>query len=414
METSRGVAVTGAGVISSIGCTRDDFWKALVAGRSGVRPIQAFDASKHKTRIASEAVAFDPRSILTHKQARRMARVSQLAACAAAEAFRDAGLDPEAEDLSRVGCVIGSAAGDYSNMEEQFLRFGERGPGSVNALTIPKVIPNMPACNAAIVLGLRGPNMGVSAACATGSHAIGTALGILRQGLADVVLAGGAESTITPFVLDGYSCMGVLSQSNESPAEASRPFDAGRDGFVMGEGAAVVVLETMEHAVNRGAQILACLAGFGMTCDAYNIAIPEPDGSAAAGAMIAAMADAGLRPEEVGHINAHGTSTRVNDVVETRAILKALGAHGRKVAVSSIKSMIGHTLGAAGAIEAVATVLTLHHGVIPPTINYQTRDPECDLNIVANEASEVQVTAALSNSFGFGGQNGVLAFVRHG
>lgn len=404
--------MTGAGVISSIGCTRDDFWKALVAGRSGVRSIRAFDASRHKTRIASEVTSFDPRDTLTHKQFRRMARVSQFAVCAAIEAFRDAGLDPETEDLSRIGCVIGSAAGDYSNMEEQFLRFREKGPGSVNALTIPKVIPNMPACNAAIALGLRGPNMGVSAACATGSHAIGTALGILRQGLADVILAGGAESTITPFVLDGYSSMGVLSQRNDSPTEASRPFDAERDGFVMGEGSGVLVLETLEHARKRRAKILAHLAGFGMTCDAYNIAIPEPDGSAAAMAMTAAMHDAGLNPEKVGHINAHGTSTRVNDLVESNAILRALGAHGRKVLVSSNKSMIGHTLGAAGAIEAVATVLSLHHGVIPPTINYRTRDTECDLNIVANEAAEIQVMAALSNSFGFGGQNGVLAFVK--
>lgn len=412
MEFSRGVVVSGVGVISSIGCKRSDFWNRLLAGMSGVKPIVSFDASRHKTRIASEVTPFEPENILTHKQIRRMARVSQFAVCAAMEAFRDAGLDLDAEDPSRIGCVIGSAAGDYSNLEEQFVRFREKGPGSVNALTVPKVIPNMPACNAAITLGLRGPNLGVSAACATGSHAIGTALGILRRGHADVILAGGTESTITPFVLDGYASMGVLSQRNDSPGEASRPFDAERDGFVMGEGAGVLVLETLEHAMKRGAVILAHLAGCGMTCDAYNIAIPEPDGSAAAMAMITALSDAGLNAEDVGHINAHGTSTKVNDRVESSAIRKAFGEHSRRVLVSSNKSMIGHTLGAAGAIEAVATVLSLYYDIIPPTINYRTRDPECDLSIVANEARTARVKAALSNSFGFGGQNGVLVFVK--
>jgi 3-oxoacyl-[acyl-carrier-protein] synthase II len=413
MNHPQEVVVTGLGVISSLGRGRSKFWSRLIAGKSGIGPIVSFDASGHKTRIASEVTPFDPSDLLSHKQIRRMARVAQFAVCAALEAFRDAGLDLAAEDPLRLGCVIGSAAGDYSNLEEQFIRFREKGPGSVNALTVPKVIPNMPACNVAITLGIRGPNLGVSAACATGAHAIGTALGILRQGSADVILAGGAESTITPFVLDGYSNMGVLSQRNERPEEASRPFDAERDGFVMGEGAGVLVLETLEHARKRGAVILARLAGFGMTCDAYNVAIPEPDGSAAAAAMSVALADAGFNTEEVDHINAHGTSTKVNDRVESSAIRKAFGAHTRKILVSSNKSMIGHTLGAAGAIEAAATVLSLHYGIIPPTINYRNPDPECDLTIVANEAREVRVKAALSNSFGFGGQNGVLAFVKH-
>jgi 3-oxoacyl-[acyl-carrier-protein] synthase II len=413
MNHLQDVVVTGLGVISSLGRDRSEFWSRLIAGKSGIGPIASFDAAGYKTRIASEVIPFDPSDLLSHKQIRRMARVAQFAVCAALEAFRDAGLDLAAEDPLRLGCVIGSAAGDYSNLEEQFIRFREKGPGSVNALTVPKVIPNMPACNVAITLGIRGPNLGVSAACATGAHAIGTALGILRQGSADVILAGGAESTITPFVLDGYSSMGVLSQRNDRPEEASRPFDAERDGFVMGEGAGVLVLETLEHARKRGAVILARLAGFGMTCDAYNIAIPEPDGSAAAAAMSAALADAGFNTEEVDHINAHGTSTKVNDRVESSAVRKAFGAHTRKILVSSNKSMIGHTLGAAGAIEAAATVLSLHYGIIPPTINYRNPDPECDLTIVANEAREVRVKAALSNSFGFGGQNGVLAFVKH-
>lgn len=410
--TENDVAVTGVGVFSSIGCNRDDFWNSLMAGKSGVGLIRAFDASRHKSRIASEIPSFRPESMLAHKQVRRMARVSQLAVCAAVEAVRDAGLDLNGEDAFRIGCIVGSAAGDYQNLEEQYDRFKEKGPGFVNALAIPKVIPNMPACNVAIHLGIRGPNLGVSAACATGTHAIGMALGVLRQGGADVVLAGGAESTITPYVVDGYSCMGVLSQRNDNPQGASRPFDADRDGFVIGEGAGVLVLETVAHAKKRGAGILALLKGFGMTCDAYSIAIPEPDGISAAMAMQNAIRDAKLNIEDIVHINAHGTSTKVNDRVETQAVRKAFGPHAQKVHVSSTKSMIGHTLGAAGAIEAAATVLAVYRDVIPPTINHEKKDPECDLNIVANETREVSVRAAISNSFGFGGQNGVIVFAK--
>lgn len=406
------VVVTGIGVVTCIGCTRQEFWTGLLQGVSGVKPISAFDASLHKTRIAAEVTDFTPESRLGPKQLRRMSRVSQFAAYAALEAVRDAGLELEGEDRSRVGCVVGSAAGDYANLEEQFLKFQAKGPGSVHPLTVPKVIPNMPAANVAITLGLRGPNLGVATACATGCHALGIGLALLRQGEADVLLAGGAESTVTPFVLDGYSSMGVLSERNERYEEASRPFDADRDGFVLGEGAGILVLETFQHAKRRGAEILARLAGFGMTSDAHNIAIPEPDGGAAAMAMERAMRSAGLNREDVGHINAHGTSTRVNDRVESNAVKLAFGDHHRRVLVTSNKSMIGHTLGAAGAIEAAATVLSLHHGIIPPTVNYRTRDPECDLNIVANEAREARIEAALSNSFGFGGQNAVAAFIR--
>ncbi|NTW36508.1 MAG: beta-ketoacyl-[acyl-carrier-protein] synthase II, partial [Syntrophobacteraceae bacterium] len=306
MEISTEVVVTGAGVISSLGCTRNDFWNALVAGTSGVKPITSFDASLQETRIASEAASFKPESSLTHKQIRRMARVSQFAACAACEAVKDAGLELDREDISRIGCVIGSAAGDYSNLEDQLTRFREKGTGSVNPLTIPKVIPNMPACNAAITLGLRGPNLGVSAACATGSHAIGIALGILRLGHADVVLAGGAESTITPFVVDGYSCMGVLSRRNEIPEEASRPFDLGAQGMVMGEGAGVLVLEELEHARNRGARIYAEVAGHASSSDAYHSAAPDSEGQGATKAMCWALEDALVNLDEVDYINAHG------------------------------------------------------------------------------------------------------------
>lgn len=406
------VVVTGVGVISSIGCKRDTFWNSLVEGVSGVRAITSFDTANHKSQIASEVASFSPEAFLNHKQIRRMARVSQFAVCAASLAIEDAGLEVGGIDPQRIGCVIGSAAGDYHNLAEQFARFWEKGPGSVNALTIPKVIPNMPACNVAISLGIHGPNLGVVTACATGAHAVGMALGMLRLGWADVVLAGGAESTITPFVVDGYSCMGVLSQRNSAPQEASRPFDADRDGFVIGEGAGVLVLETMPHAKQRGAEILACLSGFGMSCDAYNIAIPEPDGTSASMAMENALRDARLNPEDIDYINAHGTSTKVNDRVETNAIRRAFGPHAQSVPVSSIKSMIGHTLGAAGAIEAAAAVLTLHHDIIPPNLNYHTPDPECDLNVVANEARRAAVKAAISNSFGFGGQNATVVFTK--
>ncbi len=403
------VVVTGIGVFSSIGNTRDDFWKALMSGESGVRRIQAFDPDGHESQIASE-VAFDPVDHIPRQQARKMARVSQLASCAAIEAVNDAGLDLEREDPTRIGCVVGSAAGDYTHLEAQHLRFQKRGPGSVSPLTIPRVIPNMPASNVGIVLGVHGPNLGVAAACATGACAIGTALGLLREGRADVVLAGGAESTITPFVVDGYASMRVLSRHNDRPEGASRPFDANRDGFVIGEGAGVLVLETASHARQRGAEPLAVLRGYGLTSDAHGIAAPQPEGLWASAAVEAALRDAELNAEDIGYVNAHGTSTKVNDRVEATAIRRVFG--DVRVPVSSNKSMIGHTLGAAGAIEAAATVLTVHHRILPPTINYDAEDPEIDLDVVPNEAREVSIKAAISNSFGFGGQNGVLAFAK--
>ena len=410
MTDEKGIVVTGIGVFTSIGSSRTEFWKSLVAGKSGVRRIQAFDPAGHLSQIASEVVSFNPEDFISGKQARKMARVSQLASCAAVDAVRDAGLDLEKEDLARIGCVIGSAAGDYDNIEAQYGKFREKGPGSVSPMSIAKIIPHMPACNAAIVLGIHGPNLGVSTACATGACAVGMGLGFLREGRADVVLAGGAESTITPLVVDGYATMKVLSRRNNEPENASRPFDVDRDGFVIGEGAGVLVLETMEHARKRGAEILAVLKGFGLTSDAYNIALPEPEGRWAAAAIEEALRDARLNSEDIGYINAHGTSTKVNDRLEALAIRRAFG--NRDVPVSSNKSMIGHTLGAAGAIEAAATVLSLHYGILPPTINYRTKDPECDLDVIPNEARETDIKAAISNAFGFGGQNGVLAFAR--
>ena len=400
--------VTGMGVFTSVGCTRDDFWSALTSGQSGIRRLQSFDPDGHLSQIASEIRSFNPEDFISRKQARRMARVSQLASCAAIDAVRDAGLDLEVENPLRIGCVIGTAGGGWENIEAQHKRFLQRGPGSVNPLAIPKIIPNMPAANAAIVLGVCGPNMGPTAACATGAYAIAAALDLLRAGRADVVLAGGAESTITPMVVDGYGCMSVLSQRNDEPERASRPFDADRDGFVIGEGAGVLVLETLEHARRRQAEPLAVLSGAGMTADAYSIALPKPDGKWAAAAIEGALADAQLNPEDIGYVNAHGTSTRANDRIESIAIHRVFGDGA--IPVSSTKSMIGHTLGAAAAIEAAATVLAVYHGVLPPTINYDTPDPECDLDVVPNEAREVSISAAMTNAFGFGGQNVVLVF----
>ena len=408
MDKNRAVVVTGIGVFTSIGCNRVDFWNSLITGKSGIKRIQAFDPNGHKSQIGSEVISYKPEDYFDRKESRKMARVSQLASSAAIEAVRDAGLDLVNEDRDRIGCVIGSAAGDYTHLEDQHIRFLKMGPGSVNPLTVPRVIPNMPVCNAAMVLGIHGPNLGISAACTTGTHSIGIALGLLRGNMADVILAGAAESTMTPLVLDAYASMGVLSTFNEKPENASRPFDLNRDGFVMGEGACVLVLETLEHAEKRGAKPLALLSGFGMTTDAYGIAAPEPNGTWAALAMQLAVKDAGLELEDIGYINAHGTSTRVNDKTETIAIHKAFGY--RNIPVSSNKSMIGHTLGAAGAIEAAATVLTVHYGILPPTINFESKDPECDLDVIPNQARAVKIGAAISNSFGFGGQNGVLVF----
>jgi 3-oxoacyl-[acyl-carrier-protein] synthase II len=410
MDKNRAVVVTGIGVFTSIGCNRVDFWNSLITGKSGIKRIQAFDPQGHKTQIGSEVLSYKPEDYFDRKESRKMARVSQLAVSASIEALKDAGLDLKNEDAMRVGCVIGSAAGDTAHVEDQHERFLKMGPGSVNPLTVPRVIPNMPVCNTAIVLGIHGPSVGITAACSTGTHSIGIALGLLRGGMADVILAGGAEATLTPYVLDAYSTMGVLSTLNDKPEAASRPFDLNRDGFVMGEGACVMVLETLEHAEKRGAKPLALLSGFGMTSDAFGIAAPDPEGTWAAAAMQIAVKDAGLVTEDIGYINAHGTSTRMNDKTETLAIKKAFGT--RDIPVSSSKSMIGHTLGAAGAIEAAATLLAVHHGILPPTINYESKDPECDLDVIPNRARTVKIGAAISNSFGFGGQNGVLVFTK--
>jgi len=409
MSTPR-IVITGIGVVTPIGSGREAFWSALTSGVSAGAPISAFDATPYATRIAAECRDFEPTAYMDRKLAKRMGRNSQMAVAAATQAVQDAGLQLADMDTSRVGCTLGSAAGDFGTLEENHIGFLERGARVVSPFCVPKVIPNMPAGNVAIALGIHGPNFAPLSACATGAHSIGMALMLLRTGQADVMLAGGTESTITPFVLNGYVAMGALSKRNDEPSRASRPFDKTRDGFVMGEGAGVLVLETLEHARARGAEPICEVAGFGATADAFSLAQPDPEAAWTTRAMQLALADAGMSPTDVRYVNAHGTSTPANDRSESQAILNVFG--DRPPLVSSIKSMIGHTLGAAGAIEAAATALTIRHGIIPPTINYETRDEEIPLDVVPNQARAVQVDAALSNSFGFGGQNGVLAFRR--
>jgi len=404
------IAVTGIGVYSSIGKNRKEFWEALIGGVSGAGLISSFDTEGYKSRIGAEIKDFHPEEFLSRKRIRRMSRFSQIASCAALQAVWDAGLEVQDYDPLRIGTVIGTAAGDYLNLEEQHRILLEKGPGFGNPLAVPMIIPNMSSANIGIDLKISGPNLGVATACSSGAHAIAMAALVLKSGGADIMLAGGAEAAITPITVNAYGCMGVLSSRNDEPSAASRPFDADRDGFLIGEGSAVLVLERAEHARARGAEIFAYFAGAGMTADAFSIAIPEPDGKSAAGAMEMAMKESGLNREDVGYINAHGTSTKANDRIETIAIKRAFGESAGRIPVSSCKSMIGHTLGAAGAVEAAATVLALKEGVLPPTINYENPDPECDLDYIPNTAREKRVTAALSNAFGFGGQNCVLAF----
>lgn len=413
--TKNRIAITGIGVVSSIGTDRNAFWEGLSTGCSGGKAISTFDTTGFKSTIAAPVTDFQPERYLTRKRIRRMSRFSQMASYAALQAVEDAGFSREdfrGDGAPRVGTVIGTAAGDYDNLEAEHAKLYERGPGHGNPLAVPLIIPNMSAANVSIDLGISGPNIGVSSACASGGHGIAVAAMMLHAGRADVVLGGGAEAAITPLTVNAYGCMGVLTSRNDDPLHASRPFDRDRDGFLIGEGAAVLVMEREADARARGATIFALLSGIGMTADAHSVAIPEPDGRAAAMAMREAVEDAGLSLNDVGYINAHGTSTGANDRTETIAIKSAFGHHASKLAVSSNKSMIGHTLGAAGGVEAAATVLSVYHGIIPPTINYENPDPECDLDYVPNTARSVAIEAAISNSFGFGGQNSALLFTR--
>ena len=401
--------ITGAGVVSPLGNNLPEFWDHLIQGQSGAGPITRFDASAYETRFACEVKGFTTEGSIDRKDAKRMDRFVQFAVVASLEAVRRAELNMEAIDRSRAGVVIGSGIGGMETFEEQHSVLLQKGPRRVSPFFIPMMIVDMAAGQVSIQLGLKGPNFSTVSACASGAHAIGEALRLIRAGDADVILAGGTESTITPMAMAGFGSARALSTRNDDPTRASRPFDLERDGFVIGEGAAVLVLEREDHARRRGAEPLCELAGYGASGDAYHMTAPCADGDGAARAMERALDDAGLDPEEVQHINAHGTSTPAGDPAEVAAIKRVFGEHARRLMVSSTKSMTGHLLGAAGGLEAAVTAMTLARGIVPPTINLERPDPICDLDFVPNQARTLRVTAALSNSFGFGGHNVTLA-----
>ncbi|HEU5320458.1 MAG TPA: beta-ketoacyl-ACP synthase II [Methylomirabilota bacterium] len=417
----RRVVVTGLGALTPVGNTVEEFWSALRQGRSGIGPITKFDAHARTprgeyqfvTRIAGEVRNFDPLKYVDKKEARRLDPYLQYAVACSAMAVADAGLDTARVDGDRFGVLIGSGIGGIATLLESHKTLLERGPDRVSPFFIPMLIINMASGLVSMRFGAKGPNSAVVTACATGNHAIGDAFRLIQRRAADVMIAGGAEAIIVPLTIAGFCSMKAMSTRNDEPEKASRPFDAGRDGFVCGEGAGIVVLEGLDHARRRDARIYAEVVGYGMTGDAHHMTAPDPEGDGAARAMLAALADAGLGPGDIGYINAHGTSTPYNDKFETLAIKRVFGEHAGRVAVSSTKSMTGHLLGAAGGVEAVATVLALHHGLLPPTINYETPDPECDLDYVPNQARKQDVELALSNAFGFGGTNATLAFRKY-
>jgi 3-oxoacyl-[acyl-carrier-protein] synthase II len=407
----RTVVVTGLGVCASNGTGVERFWDALVHGRSGVAPITLCDAAPLRSRIAGEVRDFDAERLLPAKFLKRSARFAQLALAAANEALARARV-PDGAAREDIAVVVGTGVGGFEVLEREHEVFLTRGPGRFNPLTVPLVIPDMAAGAVATETGCRGPNLGITTACASGAHAIGTALDLVRSGRAELALAGASESTISPFAIDGYCQLRALSTRNDDPAGASRPFSADRDGFVIAEGAGMVVLESLEHARARGATVLAELAGHGSSADGHHLTAPDPEGRGAVRAMRAALADARMTPADVDVVNAHGTSTPLNDVTETRAIKQVFGEHARRLAVHATKSLVGHALGGSAAIGAVASVLTLVHGILHPTLNLVRPDPECDLDYVPRVARRAEVRAVMVNAFGFGGHNGVLVLRR--
>jgi 3-oxoacyl-[acyl-carrier-protein] synthase II len=404
------IVVTGLGMITPLGLNTMDTWAQMVAGASGVGCVTRFEAGGFTTRIAAEVKGFVPENFMDRKDAKRNDRFVQLGIAAAKEAVAHAGLDWGVVDPNRVGVIIGSGIGGIETFEAQHKTYLERGADRVSPFFIPMMISNMASGQVSIHTGAKGPNFTTVSACTSSANALGEALRLLQHNDADVVIAGGAEATITPMAFAGFCSMKAMSTRNEDPQRASRPFDRDRDGFVMGEGAAVLVVEREEHARRRGAPILCEIAGYGASGDAYHITSPTPGGDGAARSMERALLDAELRPSDIQYINAHGTSTPPNDRTETQAVKRVFGEQASQVMLASTKSMTGHLLGAAGAMEAAVCVLVIERGVVPPTINYENPDPECDLDCVPNRAREVRVTAALSNSMGFGGHNATLAF----
>jgi 3-oxoacyl-[acyl-carrier-protein] synthase II len=408
--STRRVVVTGLGALTPIGNTADEFWSALLQGRSGVGPITRFDATDYPTRIAGEIKNFDPLTFVDKKEARRLDPFLQYAIASAVMAVQDAALDTEKVDGTRFGVLIGSGIGGITTLLETHKTLLDKGPDRVSPFFIPMMIINMASGLVSMRFGAKGPNSSVVTACATGNHAIGDSFKIIQRGDADVMIAGGSEAIVIPLCIAGFCSMKAMSTRNDEPTKAMRPFDANRDGFVCGEGAGLVILESLDHARARDARIYAEIVGYGLTSDAHHLTAPDPEGDGAARAMTGALRDGGLDASAVGYINAHGTSTPYNDKFETLAIKRVFGDHARRLAVSSTKSMTGHMLGAAGGVEAIATALALHHGVLPPTINYESPDPDCDLDYVPNQARKQDVEVALSNAFGFGGTNATLAF----
>jgi 3-oxoacyl-[acyl-carrier-protein] synthase II len=405
------VVITGLGTLNPLGNDVPTYWAGLVAGRSGVGQITLYDTSGQEVRIAAEVKGFDPVAYLGQKQARRTDRFTQLVLAAADQAIADARLVFQGNGNNHhIGIIVGTGTGGLKTLLDNVEIMRERGPGWVSALMAPMMMPNAGAGEIAIKYGLHGLAMSLSAACASGTNAIGEGAERIRHGAADAMICGGGESLMHPLTLAAFSNMRAISRRNDEPERASRPFDAGRDGFVVGEGAGVLVLESLEHAQGRGAHIYAEVIGYGASCDAFHITAPDENGAGAILSMNLALRDAGLRPEEIDYINAHGTSTLLNDRTETRAIHQVFGAHACKVPINSTKSMIGHLMGASGAVEAIVCVKTLETGVIHPTINYETPDPECDLDYVPNQARQAHPRIAMSNSFGFGGHNATAIF----
>ena len=410
----RRVVVTGFGCLTPVGNDVATTWRSLLAGKSGAGPITKFDPSKFPVRFAAEVKGFDPVVFMDRKEAKRADAYTQYAVAAAVQAMQDAGFaEGNGYDPERTGVIIGSGIGGLRSFEEQHDVYKERGPSKISPFFIPMFIADIAAGIVSMRFNAKGPNYATVSACATSAHAIGDAFRTIQYGDADIILSGGAEATVTPMAIGGFANMKALSERNDSPETASRPFDATRDGFVMGEGSGVVVLEELEHAKKRGARIYAEIVGYGATGDAYHLTAPAPDGEGAQRAMRRAMQDAGLGPADVQYINAHGTSTPANDLNETKAIKAVFGDEAKRLNVSSTKSATGHMLGAAGAVEFIFSALAVREGKIPPTINYQTPDPDCDLNYTPNQAASRDMTAALSNSFGFGGHNVTLAVRRY-
>ncbi|MDP6063931.1 MAG: beta-ketoacyl-ACP synthase II [SAR202 cluster bacterium] len=406
----RRVVVTGIGIVSPVGLTRDTTWTNLLAGTSGIGYISSFDAEEFETTIAGEADGFDPTNYVGRKQARRMDRYVQLGVAATLEAVEHSGLKITPENAERVAVIVSSGIGGIITMSEQVGVLNEKGPSRVSPFLVPMMLPDMASGQISMLLGAKGPNFTTVSACSSGADAIGVALDLIRSGRADIALAGGCEAAICPIGIAGFNSCKALSKNNSDPQKASRPFDTERDGFVMGEGGAVLVLETMKSAIDRGATPIAELTGYGPTADAYHITQPAPEGEGGARAMKIALADAGISPNDIDYINAHGTSTVLNDKNETMAMKSVFGDHARTVAISSTKSMTGHLLGASGSLEAALSTMVIERGQVPPTINLDIPDADCDLDYTANAAKSISAETVMTNSFGFGGHNSSLIF----